>query len=98
MWLAATALLTAGFMVTFVDAALRRISECRDAVARFRLTDFCLFTEANYTRNPSQADLSGAFQDHPFAFDHFPSGSLIAPPRTLTEHHEKLDRPAALSD
>ncbi len=43
------------------------------------LTDLALFSEARYTRHPSQADLFSAFQDFPAAFEHFPSGSLIAP-------------------
>ncbi|HTP66714.1 MAG TPA: hypothetical protein VMJ66_15085 [Geobacteraceae bacterium] len=47
------------------------------------LTDLCLFTEARYTRHPSMADLHSPFQDHPFAMDHFPSGSLVTPPRLL---------------
>jgi hypothetical protein len=47
------------------------------------LTDLCLFTEARYTRHPSLADLSSAFQDHPSSLEHFPSGSLIAPPEHL---------------
>jgi hypothetical protein len=45
------------------------------------LTDLALFNEARYTRHPTQADLHSAFQDHPLAFDHFPSGSLL-PPRS----------------
>lgn len=52
---------------------------------RLMLTDLCLFTEARYTRNPAMADLHSPFQDHPFAMDHFPSGSLVSPPRF---HHE----------
>ena len=56
----------------------------RAMAARFGLTDLALFTEARYTRHPSQADLNSAFQDHPLALEHFPSGSLI-PPR-----HERL--------
>ena len=44
------------------------------------LTDLSLFTDARYTRHPTQADLHSAFQDHPLALDHFPSGSLMAPP------------------
>jgi len=44
------------------------------------LTDLCLFTEARYTRHPSQADHFAPFQDHPQALEHFPSGSLMAPP------------------
>jgi len=51
------------------------------AVARAnQLTDPALFTEARYTRHPSQADLHAAFQDHPMALEHFPSGSLMPPP------------------
>lgn len=49
-------------------------------VRRLGLTDLCLFTEARYTRHPSQADRFSAFQDHPHALEHFPSGSLVAPP------------------
>lgn len=43
------------------------------------LTDLCLFTDARYARHPSQADWHGAFQDHPLALEHFPSGSLLLP-------------------
>lgn len=49
-------------------------------VRRLGLTDLCLFTEARYTRHPSQADRFSAFQDHPGAFEHFPSGSLMVAP------------------
>jgi hypothetical protein len=51
----------------------------RHLVKELRLTDLCLFTEARYTRHPSQADLHSAFQDHPLALEHFPSGSLMLP-------------------
>jgi hypothetical protein len=54
-------------------------------VGRLTITDLCLFTEARYTRHPSMADLHAPFQDHPLAMDHFPSGSLVSPPRF---HHE----------
>lgn len=54
------------------------------ALARqYRLTDLSLFTEARYTRNPSMADLNTAFQDYPFSFEHFPSGSLVPVPTTV---------------
>jgi hypothetical protein len=49
-------------------------------VRRLQLTDLVLTTEARYTRHPSQADRFAPFQDHPHALDHFPSGSVIAPP------------------
>jgi hypothetical protein len=53
----------------------------RITVEKLKLTDLCLFTEARYTRHPSMADLHSAFQDHPLALDHFPSGSMATPPR-----------------
>jgi hypothetical protein len=49
-------------------------------VRQLDLTDLCLFTEANYTRNPSQADFHTPFQDSPCSLEHFPSGSLVGPP------------------
>ena len=52
-------------------------------VRELQLTDLCLFTEARYTRHLSQADLFSPFQDHPMAFEHFPSGSLVLPPEHL---------------
>ena len=57
----------------------------RILVQTLQLTDLCLFTEARYTRHPSMADLHSAFQDHPLALDHFPSGSLTTPPRFRRE-------------
>lgn len=45
------------------------------------LTDLALFTEARYTRHPSQADYHAPFQDHPASLEHFPSGSFVPPPR-----------------
>ena len=57
----------------------------RIMVEKLQLTDLCLFTEARYTRHPSMADLHSAFQDHPLALDHFPSGSLTTPPRFRRE-------------
>lgn len=56
------------------------VGSCRREVGLLQLTDLALFTEARYTRNPSMADRHAAFQDHPFALEHFPSGSLVAPP------------------
>ncbi len=47
------------------------------------LTDLCLFTDARYTRNPSVADRATAFQDHPLSVEHFPSGSIIGPSRSV---------------
>lgn len=57
-------------------------------VKELRLTDFCLFTEARYTRHPSMADLHAPFQDHPGALEHFPSGSFVTPPAVTARAHE----------
>lgn len=56
-----------------------RLAANRALVERYGLTDLALFTEARYTRHPSQADLHSAFQDHPAALEHFPTGSLLQP-------------------
>jgi hypothetical protein len=55
------------------------LAEKAELVKTWQLTDLCLFTEARYTRHLSQADLNTAFQDHPFSFEHFPSGSFTQP-------------------
>jgi hypothetical protein len=57
----------------------------RHQVANWGLTDLALFTEARYTRHPSQADRHAAFQDHPGALEHFPTGALMPPPPHLAE-------------
>jgi hypothetical protein len=63
------------------NAAADSLAVNAGLVKKFRLTDLCLFTEARYTRHPSMADFHAPFQDHPGALDHFPSGSLVSPPR-----------------
>lgn len=73
------------FLATLADAVWRgsrveALDGQRALVAALGLTDLALFTEARYTRHPSQADLHSAFQDHPLALDHFPSASLVPPP------------------
>jgi hypothetical protein len=73
----------------FTHAAYQRgrdasgLGETAAMVKRFGLTDLCLFTEARYTRHPSQADLHSPFQDHPMSLEHFPSGSLLAPRKSI---------------
>jgi len=54
-------------------------AESNSLARRVKLTDLCLFTEARYTRHPAMADNHAAFQEHPAAFDHFPSGSILMP-------------------
>jgi len=60
------------------DAEL--LQEKLNLVRMHGLTDLCLFTEARYTRHPSQADFHSPFQDSPLSLEHFPSGSLMVPP------------------
>jgi hypothetical protein len=62
-------------------AAMTAIAQRRELVRVLDLTDLALFTEARYTRHPSQTDLHSAFQDHPLALEHFPTGSLVPAPR-----------------
>ena len=89
----------AAFTLTFVDAASlgQARTPARAETARLAeklgLTDLALFNEARYTRHPSQADLHSAFQDHPMALEHFPTGSLFAPP-----DYESVDRKTAQPD
>ena len=54
--------------------------EKRELAAQMKLTDLALWTEARYTRHPSQTDFFSAFQDSPGSPDHFPAGSIMAPP------------------
>lgn len=77
------------FAASWLDAAWRgneeALGNARQLVATLGLTDLALFTEARYTRHLSQADRHTAFQDHPLALDHFPSGSLVPPPARLRQ-------------
>lgn len=91
-------------VASFVDAARLRARHAPalvlkyDMVSQLQLTDLSLFTEARYTRHPSQADLHTAFMDHPLAFEHFPSGSLISPSAHLIKAYENLGRKAEVPD
>lgn len=71
--------------------ASRQLLTAGQALTRqLQLTDLALWTEARYTRHPSQADSFAAFQDHPAAFDHFPAGSIVAPTRPRTEQQLRV--------
>lgn len=102
--LSVLAALLGAFVLTFADAARLRTADEKTRAAtaalveRLGLTDPVLFTEARYTRHPTQADLQSAFQDHPVAFEHFPSGSLIPPPAGILAAYESLDRKTTPSD
>ena len=92
------------FAATVVDLAVRGPAHARVRHAAMRLvgelglSDLCLFTEARYTRHPSQADFHSAFQDHPLSLEHFPSGSIIGPPPTVIGNHAHLAGKTVLSD
>jgi hypothetical protein len=98
------ALAAAGFALSFADAARLRTANApahaatRTLVERLGLTDIALFTEARYTRHPSQTDLQSAFQDHPVALEHFPTGSLLPPPHGILNAYENLDRKTKTPD
>jgi hypothetical protein len=89
---------------TLADAAWLRTRRApalagqAEFAARLGLTDVCLFTEARYTRHLSLADSHSPFQDYPGALEHFPSGSLVAPPESLTIRHASLAREAEVPD
>lgn len=85
--LATVALTAAGLAVhclAAVSSAAPVLADKAALVRTLHLTDLCLFTEASYTRHLALADLNTPFQDSPLAMEHFPTGSLVAPPRHLT--------------
>jgi hypothetical protein len=102
--LIALTLAAGSFGLTFADAARLRVTRAEATLAaaalveQLGLTDLVLFTEARYTRHPSQADLQSAFQDHPVALEHFPTGSLLPPPAGILKAYENLDRKTASPD
>ena len=75
-------LLFALLLLSTLDAGIRShtaaegLARMGQQVSELELTDLSLFTEARYTRHTP-------FQDHPFALEHFPSGSLVTPPDLL---------------
>ena len=54
----------------------------RELVRVLSLTDLAIWTEARYTRHPSQADFFTSFQDYPSSLEHFPAGSIMGPSLT----------------
>jgi len=57
----------------------QEITDKKQVVTTLMLTDLSIWTEARYTRHPSQADLFSPFQDAPSSIEHFPAGSIIPP-------------------
>jgi len=60
--------------------AVEEIPRKQELVERLELTDLAIWTEARYTRHPSQADFFAPFQDGPSSLEHFPAGSVVAAP------------------
>jgi hypothetical protein len=60
---------------------LDEIPAKRALAGQLELTDLAVWTEARYTRHPSQADFFSPFQDFPSALEHFPAGSVVGPPK-----------------
>lgn len=70
---------------------MAKITSVSGLVRELELNDLCLFTEASYTRNPTQADLQTPFQELPMSLEHFPSGSLLTPPAHFKSPYAKHD-------
>ena len=67
--------------LTVEERRRRELPAKRALVGTLGLTDLAIWTEARYTRHPTQADRFAAFQDFPSALEHFPAGSIVpAPP------------------
>lgn len=79
----------AGLIIWSTDAARERtaeeVLEKHEVVERLGLTDLAIWTEARYTRHPSQADFFAPFQEGPSALEHFPAGSVVAAPDLSVE-------------
>lgn len=78
-------LITVGLYFSGVRAVRARAGEIdskRVLTSSLTLTDLSLWTGAPYLRHPSLADRFSPFQDFPSSVEHFPAGSIIAPPVT----------------
>lgn len=64
------------------NAARQELGGKQQLAAALGLTDLAIWTEARYTRHPSQTDFFSPFQDFPGALEHFPAGAIISPQRT----------------
>jgi len=69
----------------------RQRAEAAALAKKLGIADLCLFTEARYTRHLAQADWFAAFQEHPASLEHFPSGSLVLPPRFREDRFRAVD-------
>jgi len=60
-----------------------QLAENQKLAKALQLTDLAIWTEARYTRHPSQADFFSPFQDFPACMEHFPAGSIVSPPAQI---------------
>ena len=67
------------------DEETRSIPAKTELARELELTDLSIWTEARYTRHPSQSDHFAPFQDFPSSLEHFPAGSIVAAPFRPTE-------------
>jgi hypothetical protein len=49
-------------------------------VSELGLDSLALWSDASYCRHPSTSGFFDAHADHPSALEHFPAGSIVAPP------------------
>jgi hypothetical protein len=68
------------FSYTSVNVKTEEMEHLRQLCQNLKATDLAIWTEARYTRHPSQTDIFSAFQDCPSCLEHFPSGSILSPP------------------
>ena len=80
--LAVVALALVGASTSDEEERSRRTN--RLLVHELLFTDPALSAGTSYCRHPSQADLFAPFGDHPAAVEHFPAGSIVAPPAVAT--------------
>ena len=69
--------------IVLQERKARGIPKKMQLVNELELTDLAMWTEARYTRHPSQADYFSAFQDCPSSLEHFPAGSVVTVPEIL---------------
>ena len=79
--------------LTAIERNRDEVPAKRELVRHLKLTDLSLWTEARYTRHPSQADIFTPFQDFPSSLEHFPAGSIIAPENFLVSAAGKPAKP-----
>jgi hypothetical protein len=74
------------------DVKRQEILNNKELAAALMISDLALWTEARYTRHPSQADFFTPFQDFPASVEHFPAGSMVPPPPVSRLRHNDLNK------